>query len=78
MNVVNALLAGSPFGQWHDIGVSDVPYLAPWILLIWLLVPKSGESKSLRIPWRTVLLTGAIFVILAFLALVVYYLLEPT
>lgn len=70
---VLALVSGSPFVQWHDIGAGDVLYLAPWILLIWLLVPNRGESRALRVPWRTVLVAGVGVTALAFLALVVHY-----
>lgn len=70
---MHALVSGSPFVQWRGIGGSDLLYLAPWILLIWLLVPKSGESKALRVPWMTVLLLGIGLVALAFLVLVAYY-----
>jgi hypothetical protein len=73
---VLALVDDAPFTQWGDIGASDLLWLAPWIIVIWILVPKSGESKALRVPWRTVLLSSLGVAALAFVVLVMFYILS--
>jgi hypothetical protein len=70
---VHALVVGSPFQQWLAIGVRDVLFLMPWVLLVWLLTPKGGEAKVLRVSWRAVLLAGTSVAALTFFPLVVYY-----
>lgn len=71
---VLALTSASPFVQWTDVDASTLLYLLPWVLLTFLLVPKGGETKALRISWRTVLVVSLCVVALIFVALVVYYL----
>lgn len=71
-----ALVNAPPFVQWREIGGVDLLYLAPWVLLIWLLVPKNEESKTLRISWRSVVLWTLGIMVLTFVALVIYYILS--
>ena len=73
---LHALIGAAPFEQWRSVGASDLVYLAPWALLIWLLVPKNRESEPSMISWKTVLFCFAGGIMLLFLALVVYYLLS--
>lgn len=46
MHLLAQLAADAPFSQWADMEGGDIIYLIPYVLIIWLLVPKSGSSSK--------------------------------
>lgn len=71
---VLALLIAAPFTQWTDVDAGKLVYLLPWIVLIFLLIPRRREAESPGVPWLAVLAVVAGAVVCCFVALVVYYL----